>query len=120
MTHPNNICPCIGNSKHWGINEHQMCKLFSLSVPCESNQLRLKMSRYPFNKADAIKLYVSCSADQAFGISEDYIKGLLFEARTLIMSLQKPQLPLFTMHFSENPTIVHKERISVPSFCLSE
>lgn len=112
MSHLTDGCTGI----HLGINELQMWRCFSRIVPCEP----LKMARYPFNKAHAIKPYTSCSADQTFGISEDYTKGLLCRAGTLIMSLPKLQLQLSTMHFSENPTNVHKERMSVASICWSE
>ena len=99
------------------------CGNFPLSVTGESNQLRLKMSRYPFNKADAIKLFTSCSADQAFGISEDYTKGLLCKARTLITSLQKLQLqhnspPCIALKIQQLCT--KRKCVCVPSVCWSE
>ncbi len=78
------------------------------------------MSRCPFNKADAIKFHTSCSTDQAFGISQDYMKGPLCKECTLITSLQNLQLKISTMHFSENPINVRKDRTPVPSICWSE
>lgn len=106
MTHPNNVfgilyftlcreCQTLGDK--WA----STVETFYLSVPSESNQLRLKMSRYPFNKADTIKLFTSCSVDQPFGISEDYMKGLLWKPRTLITSLQKLQLQRIPLIFQQ-------------------
>lgn len=99
----------FGMQKGFRVGEHQPQTL----APCQSARISSEM----FNQADAIKLPASCPADRCLYTAGGLHKGPRYKTGTLMMWPPKTLPAQFpTIHSSDNPTNVHKERIWCPLF----